>query len=72
MKRAYTISRLINDMLKNVVLRNMRPCCPHLTLRMGGKHIPPTRWYLPIELHSLSFSKTAVTIVIRLTCTTNT
>lgn len=36
MKRAYTISRLINDMFKNVVLRNMRPCCHHLTLRMGG------------------------------------
>jgi hypothetical protein len=35
LKWAYTISRLINDMLKNVVLRNMRPCCPHLTLRMG-------------------------------------
>lgn len=67
LKRAYTISRLINDMLKNVVLRNMRPCCPHLTLRMGAAYPSYTFGYLPIELHCLSFCRTAVKMVIQLT-----
>ena len=38
MKNAYTISRLINDMLKNVVLRDTSPCCSHLTMRMGAAY----------------------------------
>jgi hypothetical protein len=63
MKRAYTISRLISDMSKNVVLRNMRPYCSHLTLRMAAEYPSDT---LVSSGHSLAFSKTAHTVVIRL------
>ena len=38
MKNAYTISRLINDMLKNVILRDTSPCCSHLTMSMGAAY----------------------------------